>query len=119
MKALFKVYPELEKELAWIALGDFPTPIQRLQHMGHNNLWIKTESFHERAAFELACSINSIEVKHVEGGTWTAKGCERLVTYQLSCDEELNNCEWEQGSLSDYKEPTTSNTQATPNETLQ
>jgi len=43
MPVLFKVYPELEKKLAWIALGDFPTPVQRLQHMGHENLWIKRD----------------------------------------------------------------------------
>ena len=43
MAALFKVYPRLEKKLAWIALGSFPTPIQRLQHMDHENLWIKRD----------------------------------------------------------------------------
>ena len=43
MTALFKVYPELERKLAWVALGDFPTPVQRLQHMGHENLWIKRD----------------------------------------------------------------------------
>lgn len=43
MTTLFKVYPELEKKLAWIALGDFPTPVQPLQHMGHANLWIKRD----------------------------------------------------------------------------
>lgn len=43
MTSLFKVYPELEAKLAWFALGDFPTPIQRLQHMGHENLWIKRD----------------------------------------------------------------------------
>ena len=43
MPVLFKVYPELKKELAWIALGNFPTPVQRLQRMGHENLWIKRD----------------------------------------------------------------------------
>ena len=43
MTALFSVYPEIEKKLARISLGDFPTPIQRLQHMDHENLWIKRD----------------------------------------------------------------------------
>jgi len=43
MPVLFKVYPELEKKLAWIALGDFPTPVQQLQNLGHANLWIKRD----------------------------------------------------------------------------
>ncbi len=43
MPVLFKVYPELEKKLAWITLGNFPTPVQQLQGMGHENLWIKRD----------------------------------------------------------------------------
>ena len=43
MAALLNAYPELEKKLAWISLGDFPTPIQQLRSMGHENLWIKRD----------------------------------------------------------------------------
>lgn len=43
MPILFREYPELEKKLAWIALGSFPTPVQQLQHLGYENLWIKRD----------------------------------------------------------------------------
>jgi len=40
---LFKEYPELEKEIPWISLGTYPTPIRQLQRLGDGNLWIKRD----------------------------------------------------------------------------
>jgi len=43
LPALFRAYPELGLKLPIIDLGTFPTPIQRLDHMDHTNLWIKRD----------------------------------------------------------------------------
>lgn len=40
---LFKHYPELEGAVPRVPLGNFPTPVQRLSHLGHGNLWIKRD----------------------------------------------------------------------------
>ncbi len=40
---LFIRYPELEGAIPRVSLGNFPTPVQRLSHMGHDNLWIKRD----------------------------------------------------------------------------
>lgn len=40
---LFKKYPELEGVLPRVSLGNFPTPVQRLSHLGNDNLWIKRD----------------------------------------------------------------------------
>jgi 1-aminocyclopropane-1-carboxylate deaminase/D-cysteine desulfhydrase-like pyridoxal-dependent ACC family enzyme len=40
---LFKYYPELEGAFPRVPLGNFPTPVQRLTHLGHDNLWIKRD----------------------------------------------------------------------------
>jgi len=40
---LFKRYPELEGVLPRVPLGNFPTPVQRLSHLGHDNMWIKRD----------------------------------------------------------------------------
>ena len=40
---LFKHYPELEGAFPRVPLGNFPTPVQRLSHLGHDNLWIKRD----------------------------------------------------------------------------
>ena len=40
---LFRAYPELAKNLPRLSLGDYPTPVQRLEGLGHDNLWIKRE----------------------------------------------------------------------------
>ena len=43
LPALFEEYPELSHKLAWMSLGDFPTPVEPLKHCGYENLWIKRE----------------------------------------------------------------------------
>ena len=44
---LFQKYPHLRQEIAWLPLGQFPTPIHRLTHLeqelGFNSLWIKRD----------------------------------------------------------------------------
>jgi D-cysteine desulfhydrase len=44
---LFEAYPALEKRLPWTSLGNWPTPVQKLDHLGkavgHGNLWIKRD----------------------------------------------------------------------------
>ncbi len=36
-------FPDLEGRLPRIPLGNFPTPVERLAHLGHGNLWIKRD----------------------------------------------------------------------------
>jgi len=42
---LFEKYPTLEKRLPWISLGNWPTPVQKLEELGKSidypNIWIK------------------------------------------------------------------------------
>jgi len=40
---LIQRYPGLEEKVPWTALGNFPTPIQRLTRVGPANLWIKRD----------------------------------------------------------------------------
>lgn len=40
---LFTRYPELAEKLPRYPLGSYPTPVQRLSHLGHDNLWIKRD----------------------------------------------------------------------------
>ncbi len=40
---LFTRYPGLEANLPRFPLGNFPTPVQRLSNLGHENLWIKRD----------------------------------------------------------------------------
>ncbi|TAL35237.1 MAG: pyridoxal-phosphate dependent enzyme [Spirochaetes bacterium] len=40
---LFHRYPALIKTVPHINLGTYPTPVERLEHLGHDSLWIKRE----------------------------------------------------------------------------
>ncbi len=44
---LFERYPLLRGKIPWIALGDFPTPIERMgglgEHLGHERLFVKRD----------------------------------------------------------------------------
>ncbi len=44
---LFDVYPQAKDNLPWVSLGDFPTPIERLEKLGekldHPSLWVKRD----------------------------------------------------------------------------
>jgi D-cysteine desulfhydrase len=45
---LFNVYPELQGKIAWVRLADLPTPIKKLDNLGHvlgvNNLYLKQDN---------------------------------------------------------------------------
>ncbi len=40
---LFKQYPDLEKSLPRLALGNYPTPVEKLQKLGKKRVWIKRD----------------------------------------------------------------------------
>ena len=44
---LFQKYPYLRKQIAWLPLGQLPTPVHLLAHLGHelgfDSLWIKRD----------------------------------------------------------------------------
>jgi 1-aminocyclopropane-1-carboxylate deaminase/D-cysteine desulfhydrase-like pyridoxal-dependent ACC family enzyme len=40
---LFRNYPELRQKIAWLPLGTFPTPVQPLNRLGFENLWVKRD----------------------------------------------------------------------------
>jgi D-cysteine desulfhydrase len=44
---LFEAYPALQKRLPWTPLGNWPTPVQKLDQLGkavgHGNLWVKRD----------------------------------------------------------------------------
>lgn len=44
---LFNKYPELAKHIPWMPIGNYPTPVQKLENLGravaYNNLWIKRD----------------------------------------------------------------------------
>ena len=41
---LFRYFPELQQNLPWKPLGQFPTPIRKLDGLGYINLWIKQDN---------------------------------------------------------------------------
>lgn len=41
--ALFDRFPDLEGKIEWVRLDSSPSPVQQLQHLGHESLWIKRE----------------------------------------------------------------------------
>jgi len=44
---IFERFPNLKDNIPWIAIGNYPTPVQKLENLGkelgHNNLWIKRD----------------------------------------------------------------------------
>ncbi|MBM3167251.1 MAG: pyridoxal-phosphate dependent enzyme, partial [Chloroflexi bacterium] len=44
---LFRKYPALKGHIAWQSLGNFPTPVRKLEKLGkeigHQNIWIKQD----------------------------------------------------------------------------
>jgi D-cysteine desulfhydrase len=41
--ALFDRFPELSERIPWVRLETSPSPVQRLENLGHDRLWIKRE----------------------------------------------------------------------------
>ena len=72
---LFKHYPDLEDALPRVPLGNFPTPVQRLSHLGHDNLWIKRD--------DLSSGIyggNKVRKLEFVLADALKKGCNRVIT---------------------------------------
>ena len=72
---LFKRYPELEGVLPRVQLGNFPTPVQRLAHLGHDNLWIKRD--------DLSSGVyggNKVRKLEFVLADAIKKGCNRVIT---------------------------------------
>jgi hypothetical protein len=57
-------------------------------------LWVKIESFHERAAFELDCAVEQLASVREDEATWRVTGCDRQIRFTLSCDDDGLTCEW-------------------------
>ncbi len=60
-----------------------------------DGIWVKIESFHERASFELECAVDKLKIEHLDERKWRAFGCGRRATYLLDCEEELRKCVWQ------------------------
>lgn len=59
-----------------------------------NNVWVKVESFHDRAQFKLRCHIKKLKSLRVGVATWQVEGCGRVTYYELKCGGEGRNCIW-------------------------
>jgi len=44
---LFEIFPNLKKNIPWIPIGNYPTPVEKMENLGkeigNNNLWIKRD----------------------------------------------------------------------------
>ena len=71
----FESYPELEVKLPWIALGDFPTPVQHAEKIGQGRLWIKRDD-------KTSAEYGGNKVRKLEFVLADAikKGCDRVIT---------------------------------------
>ncbi len=59
-----------------------------------DGIWVKIESFHKRAAFELQCPAGELGTSHLGEGRWRVSGCGETVEYILHCDDQYTECEW-------------------------
>ena len=66
-----------------------------------DNVWVKVESFHERAKFKLKCSIKKLSTRQVGDSTWRVSGCGRTTYYALLCPGGKTECLWE--NVSEYE----------------
>ena len=56
--------------------------------------WVKIESFHERASFELRCDEDALIVDQETPDIWRVSGCEKEKRYELRCSSDGLTCEW-------------------------
>lgn len=72
---LFKHYPELEEKFPRLDFGTYPTPVERLSHLGRENIWIKREDYS-------SCLYGGNKVRKLEFVLADAlkKGCSRVIT---------------------------------------
>jgi hypothetical protein len=61
-----------------------------------DGIWVKIESFHERAAFELKCGADGLAIERETSDLWRASGCGREERYKLRCGGDGVTCEWAQ-----------------------
>jgi len=40
---LFEKYPGLSGRIPWMRLETSPSPVERLEHFGHEHLWVKRD----------------------------------------------------------------------------
>ncbi len=95
---LIQNFPELQQKLPWIQLGEFPTPVRKLDQLGFQNLWMKQDNLSSqiyggnkirKLEFVLADALNQ-KKKHVitmgaigtNHGLATAIFCQKL---RLQC----------------------------------
>ena len=60
----------------------------------YNDVWVKIESFHKRASFELKCNIQKLTLVRMNEDTWEVFGCDRSARYVLKCEKEMRKCQW-------------------------
>jgi hypothetical protein len=58
------------------------------------DLWVKIESFHERAAFELQCDVRRLVSIREDETSWRVTGCDRQIWFSLDCADDGVICEW-------------------------
>jgi D-cysteine desulfhydrase len=72
---LFEAFPELETKLPWIPLGDFPTPVHKLQNIGEGRLWIKRD---DKSSTEYGGNkVRKLEFVLADA---IKKGCDHVIT---------------------------------------
>jgi hypothetical protein len=59
-----------------------------------DDVWVKVESFHERAAFELECDVDRLASTRETEGTWRVTGCDGRMRFTLSCEDDEVICTW-------------------------
>lgn len=74
--ALFTVYPSLKDKLPWVKLGNFPTPVQPLNHMGCENLWVKRDD--QTAQLYGGNKVRKLEFLLADA---IKRNCKRVITF--------------------------------------
>ncbi|HEY9162123.1 MAG TPA: pyridoxal-phosphate dependent enzyme [Desulfomonilia bacterium] len=72
---IFESYPELEAKFPWIALGDFPTPVQHAEKIGQGRLWIKRD---DKTSTEYGG--NKVRKLEFVLADVIKNGCDRIIT---------------------------------------
>jgi D-cysteine desulfhydrase len=105
---LFRYFPELQQNLPWKPLGQFPTPIRKLDGLEYNNLWIKQDNLSSnvyggnkirKLEFALAAALDQ-KKKHVV--TMGAIGTNHGLATAIFCQKLGLKC-----SLLLFKQPVT------------
>jgi hypothetical protein len=57
-------------------------------------VWIKVESFHAQAAFDLQCDAARLAARRLSDDRFAVSGCGRELTYVLRCEADGITCDW-------------------------